>query len=204
MSKREERRTRDHASLAALTRLLKDVRDDPKSFESNKSLVDALVSQGSLAAYGDAERGISSMSLNHFKAVANLTIAQDVDHGDEDVPGFARLDLLRKQAAEVLQKAKADSAAAPSRTSKASLAARVLELEALILELREDAFLLQAAFDLRCRQARVYADKAGPAIIELCAREQREIELTFSLFQRTFRGDNVMSLQEARRAREEA
>lgn len=201
MSKREERHLRDQTSLTALKRLLKEVCDDPKSYLEDGSLGAALASQGSLAAYENTARSITRMSLNHLKAVANVATARD-DTPDPELPGFAKLDNLRKQAAAALQRAVAPVDNTPKRTSKAGLAARVDELEALVLELREDAFLLQAAFDLRCRQARGYAEKAGPATVELCSREQREIDLTFSLTHRSFAGDKVASLQGARRARQ--
>src|SRR3546814_10893217 len=93
------------------------------------------------------------MSLNHLKTVANAATAYD-DERDPELPGFTHLDNLRKQAATALRRTAAPADGTPKRTSKAGLAARVGELEALVLELREDAFLLQAAFDLRCLQAR--------------------------------------------------
>lgn len=203
MSKREARRAMELASIEGTTRLLKDVCTDPKSFEAQEALLHALRSQGSLARYRDADRGILPMSLNHFKAIANLSSARDDDLAEDVLSGFSRLDLLRREAANALAKGKEDATPPPSTTSKASLAARIKELEALALELREDAFLLQAAFDLRCRQARVYASRAGTAMVELCAREQREIDLTFSLCHRRLESGKVTSLQEARRAREE-
>lgn len=201
MSKRNERQLRDRASFTALKRMLKEICDDPKSHIGDESLGAALASQGALAAYENVTRSITRMSLNHLKAVANTATAHDDEAGTE-LPGFTKLDNLRKQAASALQQAATPTDHAPKRTSKAGLAARMGELEALVLELREDAFLLQAAYDLRCRQARSYAEKAGAATVELCNREQREIDLTFSLTHRSFAESKIASLQGARYARQ--
>lgn len=157
------------ASVTAVWDLLQSVTLDPAPFLADQSLRKALSSQGALAAYVDTERGIRPSALNTLKAAADVAIKG----------GFAALDQSRLRARDAL-----DGARAPKRggDTKQGLSERVKALEQENLVLLQDLFLLQRAFDVRCAQARRYAEASKqPSVVELCRKEQREIEVGLSI-----------------------
>jgi hypothetical protein len=83
--------------------------------------------------------------------------------------------------------------------TKAGLLNRVRDLEEQNRLLRQDLFILQRAYDLRCVQARHYAAASGETIKELCSKEQREIDASFSLRRKPKSDITVIELDEGRR-----
>lgn len=181
------RRQRDISSVKATLALLSEALANPAAFSKDKTLEDAISSQGALAKLSDEARNIIAMSLNHQRKIA------------EELPGgFEALDRLRRAARNALE-VQRTRVRDPTGTSKASLRVRIAELEALVLSLRQDLIIVQRAYDLRCAQARLYAKGASASIQALCEKEQKEIEATFSLRRVHSTADgNVVSIKAAR------
>lgn len=150
--------------LHELTRLLAEVCKAPRSFLADESLLAALKSQGALAKYSSADLGIKACSLNTLKKRAESDLAG----------GFLALDRLRLSALKSFDAIRAQESKS-TKTTKAGLAMRVLELENDIVEVRCDLEILSDALERSLRQARTYADQAGPVVKERCKKEQREI-----------------------------
>ncbi|MEN5208105.1 hypothetical protein ABE493_08295 [Stenotrophomonas terrae] len=186
-SKGIERRQRDISSIKCTLALLSEAVTDPANFISDRRLHSAVSSQGALAKLADDRRSIIAMSLNHQRKVA------------EELPGgFLALDRLRRAVKSALEQQSTREHEA-GRTNKAALRARIVELEALILSLRQDLIIVQRAYDHRCAQARSYAKGASAAIRALCEKEQREIEATFSLRSvHSTQNEKVVSIKTAR------
>lgn len=165
----ESRSERDIKSVRALQDLLRDVVATPAKYAADKALRTRLNSQGALASMSEPARGIVRMSLNHQKRVAEHALG-----------GYDLLDGLRRGAADALAFEERKQKRGNKR-NKVGLQQKVNELERERQILREDLFLLQNAYDLRCHQARTYAERAGSTTIALCAKEQREIEIKLSL-----------------------
>jgi len=122
------------------------------------------------------------MSLNHQKRVAERCF------GSYDI-----LDALRKNARRCSLSAKVRQ----DRTkqgSKADLQAKVKEIEHERVLLLQDLFILQRAYDLRCLQARTYAQAADTATQTRCLKEQRELDASFSLRLKPIPASNVSYL----------
>ena len=154
---------RHRKSVLALRSLLLEVCKTPASFADNAALIVALKSQGALAAFEDDEREVVSSSLNTVKRVSALALPG----------GFGELNALRVRAALLLRRAIAN----PKRAygSKGDLKRRVDSLGEANNLLRRDLLLITKVVDLSMRQARRYAELAGPDVSAKCQREQREL-----------------------------
>lgn len=178
-----ERINANIASINALASLLRSVAQDPKSFANDIDLRAALRSQGALAKYANDPLKICSMSLNHQKKVCVSAL------GD-----FMALDRLRREAADSLSRYENPPKSSTTK-SRAGLIQRIEELEKDRLTLLEDLFLLQRAYDLRCLQARSYAQSADDATKARCSKEQREIDASFSLRRKKIDSGKVVGIR---------
>lgn len=172
-------------SVQRTRKLLTDVCNSPESFLTSK-VAGALKSQGALAAYCDSDAGIIGMSLNHQKAICDSVFSD-----------FSELDNLRRAALMALSDWR-EREKRGNRQTKAGLLKLVKDQEAKLAVLREDLFLLQRAFDLRCQQARAYAESASKAIVALCAKEQREINATLAVRKLPVPASNVAQISRRR------
>lgn len=121
-----------------------------------------LKSQSSLASHADQERRIVPMSLNHMKRVSVQAL------GSFDVIDRLRLQAKSSLLSETLSK---------SRRSDLEQARYELDVERHAnARLREDLLLLQRAYDARCRQAFRYAKSASDACVDMCRKEQVELD----------------------------
>ena len=167
--KRAEKRSADVQSIQALVLLLKTVCDRAQDYVSNATVACALASQGALAKYAEPALRIHAMSLNHQKKMANRAFGS-----------YRVVDSLRVAARDALRAAQAPKD--PRRTvTRATLRERIRALETEREILLEDLFILQRAYDLRCLQARLYAGAADPSTQLRCAKEQKEVDASFSL-----------------------
>lgn len=175
--------------IKALATLLKNIIESPAPHLAEAGLGKALNSQGGLAKYANEALGIKAMSLNHQKKLANAE------------PGaYSELDRLRKTAAIAMAKERTKTKPGSTQT-KEGLHARVRELEDAHSALLQDMFLLQRAYDLRCIQARSYAQAADAATQARCAKEQQEIDASFSLLKNPRPSDRVTSINSGRRGK---
>ncbi|MEW5965796.1 MAG: hypothetical protein AB1720_02155 [Pseudomonadota bacterium] len=190
MTKADERKAlrqqADFNSVKALAELLRRVATDPATYDKDDALKTALRTQGALARHVIPELKIHGMSLNHQKTVADLVLGN-----------YGLLDALRKAAADALT-TKALRVARGNKNSKSGLLASVRELEDERTQLLEDLYLLQRAYDLRCLQARTYAKAADAATQARCAKEQKELDVSFSLRKKFLDVGKVSSLEEAK------
>ncbi|WP_440224957.1 hypothetical protein ACQQ2N_06875 [Dokdonella sp. MW10] len=108
------------------------------------------------------------MSLNHQKKIAALALSD-----------YKVVDNFRRNAKKAI-----DSLSVKERKAKLSgtirFEERLREAERELSLLREDLLLLQRAYDIRCAQARRYANAAGDKLLTICNKEQREIDATLS------------------------
>lgn len=185
-AERAIRRQSDVRSVEALCNFLRSICINPSAFVNENILDAALRSQGALAKYSNESLGIKAMSLNHQK---DLSI--------EVVGGFDILNDLRTSAIQALTSERARLMRG-NRINKAGILARVRELEEERLLLLQDLTILQRAYDLRCQHARQYASQADTATQARCVKEQREIDISFSLLKKFAGRDNVTFLEEAR------
>lgn len=184
MGKRDEARRRDRDSVLALLGLLEAV--EKGEVQIPEALEVALSSQGRLAKFADAQRGIVGMSLNHLKATAAQIEG-----------GFERLDQARLAALETIRRANVpgDDADRPPATDETSrVNAENARLKEELRLIRQDLALLQRAYDERCRQARRYAQKASPAVQAQCQRDQQALDQSLSLCRRLEKNHNVIEL----------
>jgi hypothetical protein len=189
-AKRAARRQADLASIKALATYLLDISRNPSAFLHIGDLKHTLRSQGRLAKLEVPEANIRGMSLNHQSKLADEL---------PDLGGYTALNALRLSALEAITAQEVRASRGNTR-SKEGLLARVRELEADNLLLKQDLALLQRAFDLRCIQARNYAEKAGEAILALCTKEQRELYASFSLRRKAVdETSNVVDIDKANR-----
>jgi hypothetical protein len=186
--RRASRRQADLASVRALIDLLKAIADKPDAYASDSSLCGALKSQGSLARHEDAGRGVLAMSLNHQKALS-----------DQLPGGYESLDRLRRAAISAIEQFRSTEARG-NVENKLGMRSRIRTLEAERQLLLQDLFILQRAYDLRCIQARSYAQSADEATRARCAKEQREIDASFSLRTKRVDSGNVRDIGEARKS----
>lgn len=184
MTSRHDRRLRDLDSIRALRALLLNITKDPGAFGSDEVLKTMLRSQGAMAAYRSPDAGVVAMSLNHHKTMASAAL------GD-----YRILDDLRRRALGALELEKRRQTY-KRKSSKKDVVAKNEELEEELVRLREDLVLLQQAYDLRCTQARTYAESAGGPTLALCNKEQREITASLSSFRsRRDQEGNVVPLR---------
>lgn len=176
-------------SIEKLARLLSEASTGGSSRTWSPEFHSALRTQGRLAAYVDSELGIVPMCLNTQKDLAIKILGS-----------YKVLDDLRNKALDALERQSTLPASKSKHGSKEDLATKLRESEAREEALRCDLFVLQRAYDLRCSQARAYAESAGGAMVEKCKREQREVDASFSLL-RIAEASNVASLESARNAR---
>lgn len=173
------RASQDVASVKALGDMMQSIASDPSPWLERADVLLALSSQGALAAFVSEEKGIRKMSLNHQKRVA-----------EEALGSYRLFDGLRKSAGAAISREKARQLRGNTQTKK-GMHARIQELEREKTELLQDLFIVQRAYDLRCNQARSYAQAAGPAVRERCSKEQKEIDASFALRSRKPDGGNV-------------
>lgn len=190
-SPRAERRKRDTASVLALFELLKKVADDPSLLVADAELTSALRSQGKLAKFARAADGIVGMSLNHQRAVCDQSAMPG---------GYADLNDVRIAALRELHLHEQRGRRGNSR-SKKGLIQKTHDLERQNTLLKYDLLQLQRAYDIRCSQARHYANEAGQAIRAICDKEQAELDAMFSLRRKTqpATDSKVVGLEERRR-----
>lgn len=189
-SMRVARRQADLASIRALVEYLRKISQNPSAYLQIDGLKHALKSQGRLAKLAIPDSGIHGMSLNHQSKLAGEL---------PELGGYPALDALRRAALEALTTELVRAQRGNTR-SKEGLLARIREVEADNMLLKQDLALLQRAFDLCCIQARNYAAQAGGATIALCAKEQREINASFSLRRKPVDdASNVVAIDKAKR-----
>lgn len=174
----------DRSSVIALKTLMTEALSDRTVISSDLAL--ALRSQGALAKFRDDSRHIVPMSLNHQKAVATSVFGS-----------YFAVDELRR--ALLGPPAKPVSSDTRRSRNKAGLQELAQEQAREIQLLKEDLVLLQRAFDLRCRQAREYAEKAGEPVISRCAKELREVEAGLSLLRHGANAPNVTPIGSSKR-----
>ena len=186
MNPNSEKRVRDLESIRALRTLLQKIIENPSEYTQEYAVLAMLSSQGAMAKFRRADLEIKAMSLNHQKAMAVLAI------GD-----YQQIDRLRRSASREIELEKKRNAYKRKNT-KSDLATKNQRLEHELVRLREDLVLLQRAYDLRCSQARNYANEAGQAILAQCNKEQREIDVSLSsLKNRAKQTSNVISLRDS-------
>lgn len=168
MSARQNKRKQDLESVRALRCHLLAIAGTAADHIDDLNLEATLNSQSAMAAFECDTLGIHSMSLNHLKAMARQAFGS-----------FEILDRARKQAMGMLE-AERRRRKSRARSSEASLVQQIMDLKTQLCLLREDMFLLQRAYDLRCTQARAYASRGEPTLVRLCAREQREMDVSIS------------------------
>lgn len=160
-----------YESTTRLWELLKDAARHPSKYFLDTPFVEALKSQGKLAKFSSIALEISPSSINTLKR----TIAKkgEFDFRAFDFARIAALDAIREYT----------TATSPGKkTSKERLQNKVKELERLLFAARHNEWQLTMAFQKSLEQGRYYANKVGDsAIKELCAREQKELLMTFSL-----------------------
>lgn len=187
---RASRRQTDLASIQGLAEFLKNVSRNPSGYLHLSDLQHALRSQGRLAKLDVPDANIHGMSLNHQRKLADEL---------PELGGYPVLDALRRSALDALTTEQARAKRGNTR-SKDGLLARIRELESDNALLKQDLAILQRAFDLRCIQARNYAEQAGDATQALCTKEQREINASFSLRRKPVdTASKVVDMAEARR-----
>jgi hypothetical protein len=182
---RDLRRQRDAVAMNALVALLKDICKEPDKHHGRQLLSDAVKSQGALARFEHPAAHIHRMSLNHQKSVAEQVLGS-----------YEVLDNLRRAAGGALS-AERHRGKLGRTTTKEHLKDQIKVLEQERTALLEDLLLLQRAFDQRCLQARIYASKADKSTMTLCAKEQREIDMSLSLRRRDSPKTTVVSIHGA-------
>lgn len=176
---------RDEESIKSLLKLLKQIVDSPSS-SHDPDLIASLTSQSALARYGSPNTGIFPMSLNHQKFASTKYLGS-----------YDALDRARRAAAGSIQNGAGGS---PRRKDdRTSLLAKIKALDRVCQFLREDLFLMQRAYELRCEQARRYALAAGGNLPHLCQKEQLEIDRGLSLRRTEAHSSNVVQLPRRRR-----
>jgi len=180
---RTTRQIEDHASIKALAELLRNVAERPNEYLKDNILRAALKSQGALAAFARPDLQIRQMSLNHQKLVATDALG-----------AYSLLDVLRKGCAEALTLS-AGREIRGNRKSKAGLTSKVSQLESDRALLLQDLFILQRAYDLRCIQARSYAQSADKATQIRCSKEQKELDASFSLRRKPITSGKVVDIK---------
>ena len=170
----DKRVAENTASVIELGKYLRQIIDHPESISPSNEILLALTSQGRLAKFEDEKRMIRRSSINTIKRIADAAIDG----------GFDALDRLRKSALEVITRAKLESSNA-SKGNKADLTMRLHSLEDKYQILQQDLLLLTRVFQKSLSQSRHYAAKAeNPAVVALCAREQRDLLLELSRISR--------------------
>ena len=128
----DKRVEKNITSISNLKKLLIEVIKTPESYFDNVTLLEALVSQGKLAKYENAELDIFATSINTMKRLSSY---QDCD--------FESLDKLRVSALEKLE-SKKSSLENKVTYNKKDLYSRVEELEKeLTLNKKSQLFLLK-------------------------------------------------------------
>lgn len=128
----DKRVEKNITSISNLKKLLIEVIKEPESYFDNTSLLEALVSQGKLAKYENAELSIFATSINTMKRLSSY---QDCD--------FDSLDKLRVSSLEKLE-SKKSSLENKVTYNKKDLYSRVEELEKeLTLNKNSQLFLLK-------------------------------------------------------------
>jgi len=178
-----ERRERDIQSVKALRALLREVAAKPAPFRTDANLKSMLASQGALAKHADPSRGISAMSLNTQKLVAEIAL------GSYDV-----LDRLRKGASESLESEIARGSKS-NKSTKQGLRRRTEELEGEVSLLAFDLGQMTHAWARLVSVASAMADELGTeAAVIRWRKELRSIEAGLSLRKKPMPDSNVVSI----------
>lgn len=177
---------KDVESIAALAERLRGVILN-RNAKHDPGLLSSLTSQSALAGYSSPCGSILSMSLNHQKQTSFKALGS-----------YEALDRLRTGALQALKRTDSETNKR-KRPSRVELEQRASELRRECQTLLEELFLLQRAYDIRCQQARRYAEAAGDAIVALCTKEQREVDKGLSLRRIPREASNVISFKGERR-----
>lgn len=185
MNKRSKSRieSRDCASVLRLAEMLRSAISAQTTTSMEQLLRGSLRSQGRLAKYSSPDGNIVSMSLNHQKSVATRCLGS-----------YEVLDQLRRAARSAAKGDVKGRAPDRLRPTRRDLEQRIKQLERQCQILREDLFLQQRAYDVRCAQARRYALAGGAHTLVLCDKEQRELDTGLSLRKGAPSSENVVAL----------
>jgi len=177
-----QRRERDNRSIRELREVLREVVAKPGSFQSSAKLLRALGSQGALAKYEDADRGIVGMSLNTQKLVAEKDF------------GYDTLDRLRRAAFTAIHN-EINKAAASNKSTKVGLIRRVVELEQEVQLLEGDLAQITFALARMIAVGRTMSEAIGtPEATARWRKELRSIEGGLSLRKKPMPANNVVPL----------
>lgn len=152
-------------SVLSIYRYLIEILNTPSAHVSSVDIICALSSQGALAHYSDAARGIHAVSLNTLKRAADLAIEG----------GFKTLDRTRLAAKGAIAReiAKAERS---NKINKAGLSKRVAELEEENHSLQLDLIQMTLALERSMLQShRLAADSKDSALIHRCDRQKRDL-----------------------------
>lgn len=150
-------------SILALHAFLTELATNPQKDIYSESVAGVLKSQGSLAAYEDHAKGITKMSLNTAKRIANTVVPG----------GFTELDRLRQRCVDLLNRK--PKAPRPGYGTKEELQRQKQDSEQEAAVLRQDLLICTKVLELSMRQGRRYANAAGGSVEALCRKEQREL-----------------------------
>lgn len=154
-----------------LEKLLYKIISSPHEFINSDKLRASLVSQGALSKFDAAEYGITASSLNTLKRISDKHLRSK----------FLGLDKLRKEALEGINNC-SNSDNLTSNKVRKNFEAKYHETKNLLLIARQDLWLMTMALEKSLRRAQHYAERSeNNKIIELCAKEQKEIRDMFSL-----------------------
>ncbi len=158
-------------SILELERLLRLVISEPEKYLEDDLLISCLKSQGALAKYHNEGRGIYASSLNTIKRISEASFDN----------GFFKIDQLRIAAANAIHSHPKNTEKDPI-SSKAALKEKIKDLEILLNLVRKDCWHLSRSLKKALDIGRFYAERTGDvAIIENCAKEQRDILRVFQL-----------------------
>ena len=156
-------------STYALRDFLQEVIRNPKDWQANQELIEALKAQGKLAKWDDQTRGINAVSLNTLK-----TAAEELLEG-----GYNALDQLRKSALASIEAHKEKGKAGNTQT-KTGLQKKLKTQDRHIQLLEQQNMMLVYLLSELKAKAIKYAS-AGPTITQvLCKREMTEINAKIS------------------------
>lgn len=171
MKKTDKRVERNTQSVFALRDFLHEVIRDPVNFNQNKTLLDALKSQGALSKYHDEVRGIYPSSINTLKRICKKSLEG----------GFDALDRLRVAAFQAIEN-ESQKAQRSNKITRTGMRQRMSELEGHNQLLQQELLLLSFLLEKAMRQARQYAEHATHDHVRMiCEKEQKEIRSFLSL-----------------------
>lgn len=180
---RSNRHLANIESARRLNGLLVDALSDLSKHDESILPLQVLRSQGALSRVELPSHGIRACALNTLKAAAEAAFEG----------GFQELDRNRRELLGALEKRR-QLVAEGARRTKRAMALRIRDLELQNDLLLQDLFLLQRAFDIRCRQAFQYAKASeDPAVVQLSKRQHSDVLKGLTLMQRK-QFSNVVSI----------